>query len=201
MGQVKVDHHMQAVRPANDATRIFETRQRAEEQASTSQHQTGRIDAYSLADLLDARKSCTSPSDLRQLAEKYRMDPGVVEELSRNVNNMKFPVSPVLAIAFSPLLRASPLTSAPAGTTTGPSAPSETDSCFTQIFAVPAPSPSSTGPYVPLWGICGGIAHTEGPTECVPGAVCTVLNDFWFQCLPGPATSTTAPVSTQIICS
>lgn len=22
-----------------------------------------------------------------------------------------------------------------------------------------------------------GIAHTEGPTECVPGAVCTVLND------------------------
>ncbi|KAF4576819.1 hypothetical protein EYR36_000586 [Pleurotus pulmonarius] len=87
MGQVKVDHHMQAVRPADDATRIFETRQRAEEQASTSQHQTRRIDAYSLADLLDARKSCTSPSDLRQLAEKYRMNPGVVEELSRNVNS------------------------------------------------------------------------------------------------------------------
>lgn len=104
MGQVKVDHHMQAVRPvsndigrwgnsptdvtkANDATQIFERRQRAEEEAFSSQHQTGRIDAYSLTDLLDARKSCTSPSDIRQLAEKYRMDPSVVEELSRSVNS------------------------------------------------------------------------------------------------------------------
>ncbi|KAF9500378.1 hypothetical protein BDN71DRAFT_1440406 [Pleurotus eryngii] len=86
MGQVKVDHHMQAVRPANDATQIFE-RQRAEEEAFSSQHQTGRIDAYSLTDLLDARKSCTSPADIRQLAEKYRMDPSVVEELSRSVNS------------------------------------------------------------------------------------------------------------------
>ncbi|KAF9500379.1 hypothetical protein BDN71DRAFT_1440408 [Pleurotus eryngii] len=114
---------------------------------------------------------------------------------------MKLAIFPVLAIAFSPLLRASLLTSLPAGTTTGTFVPSGTDSCFTQTFTVPAPSPTTAGPYVPLWGICGGIAHTEGPTECVPGAVCTVLNDFWFQCLPGPATSTTTPVITRIICS
>ncbi|KAF7440764.1 hypothetical protein PC9H_001112 [Pleurotus ostreatus] len=87
MGQVKVDHHMQAVQPANDATQIFERRRRAEEEAFSLQHQTGRIDAYSLTDLLDARKSCTSAADLRQLAENYRMDPSVVEELSRSVNS------------------------------------------------------------------------------------------------------------------
>ncbi|TCD67531.1 hypothetical protein EIP91_012285 [Steccherinum ochraceum] len=33
---------------------------------------------------------------------------------------------------------------------------------------------------------CGGIGWT-GPTTCVSGAVCTELNDYYFQCLPGTA--------------
>ncbi|KAI0074838.1 hypothetical protein K474DRAFT_1664941 [Panus rudis PR-1116 ss-1] len=54
----------------------------------------------------------------------------------------------------------------------------------------------------PVWGQCGGIGWS-GDTTCVSGAVCTKLNDYYFQCLPGPtapATTTTpatsAPAST-----
>ena len=34
------------------------------------------------------------------------------------------------------------------------------------------------------WGQCGGIGWT-GPTTCVSGTVCTVLNSYYSQCLPG----------------
>ncbi|KAH6901120.1 hypothetical protein BKA70DRAFT_1437008 [Coprinopsis sp. MPI-PUGE-AT-0042] len=48
----------------------------------------------------------------------------------------------------------------------------------------------------PLYGQCGGVGYS-GDTTCVSGAVCTRLNDFYSQCLPGaPATSTPPPVST-----
>ncbi|KAG7449553.1 mannanase [Guyanagaster necrorhizus] len=41
----------------------------------------------------------------------------------------------------------------------------------------------------PEWGQCGGIGWT-GDTTCVSGTVCTILNDWYYQCLPGTATST-----------
>jgi len=41
---------------------------------------------------------------------------------------------------------------------------------------------------------CGGIGWTGG-TTCVAGTVCTVLNSYYSQCLPG--TATTAPTSTS----
>ena len=34
------------------------------------------------------------------------------------------------------------------------------------------------------WGQCGGIGWT-GATTCVSGSVCTVINDYYSQCLPG----------------
>ncbi|KAI0833643.1 glycoside hydrolase superfamily [Trametes gibbosa] len=47
-------------------------------------------------------------------------------------------------------------------------------------------------PYVlaqsPEWGQCGGIGWT-GATTCVSGTVCTVMNPYYSQCLPGSATS------------
>lgn len=43
---------------------------------------------------------------------------------------------------------------------------------------------------VPEWGQCGGIGWT-GQTTCVSGMVCTVLNDYYSQCLLETATSTT----------
>ncbi|KAH9894814.1 hypothetical protein C8Q73DRAFT_645382 [Cubamyces lactineus] len=50
------------------------------------------------------------------------------------------------------------------------------------------------------WGQCGGIGWT-GATTCVSGTVCTVINPYYSQCLPGsasstPSTPTTTPVST-----
>ncbi|KAF7799321.1 hypothetical protein EIP86_010553 [Pleurotus ostreatoroseus] len=41
------------------------------------------------------------------------------------------------------------------------------------------------------WQQCGGIGYT-GETTCVSGTVCTVVNSYYSQCLPG-----TAPVSTS----
>ena len=37
------------------------------------------------------------------------------------------------------------------------------------------------------WGQCGGIGWT-GPTTCVVGTTCTVLNDYYSQCLPAAST-------------
>ncbi|KAK0461131.1 mannanase [Desarmillaria tabescens] len=47
---------------------------------------------------------------------------------------------------------------------------------------------------VPEWGQCGGIGWT-GQTTCVSGTVCTVLNDYYSQCVPGTATTTAAPTT------
>ncbi|KAI0685501.1 glycoside hydrolase superfamily [Cerioporus squamosus] len=56
----------------------------------------------------------------------------------------------------------------------------------------------------PVWGQCGGTGWT-GPTACATGSVCTELNDAYFQCVPGtatttpstPSTTTTAPTPTS----
>jgi beta-glucosidase len=42
----------------------------------------------------------------------------------------------------------------------------------------------------PLYAQCGGIGWTGG-TTCVSGAVCTKLNDYYYQCLAGTSTTTT----------
>ncbi|KAI8800844.1 xylanase precursor [Cladochytrium replicatum] len=39
-----------------------------------------------------------------------------------------------------------------------------------------------------LYGQCGGIGWT-GPTTCCSGSTCNVINDYYFQCLAGSATS------------
>ncbi|TDL15674.1 CEL4a mannanase [Rickenella mellea] len=46
------------------------------------------------------------------------------------------------------------------------------------------------------WGQCGGINWT-GPTTCVAGTVCTVLNPWYYQCLPGSTTPPPPPSTTS----
>ncbi|EWC44386.1 hypothetical protein DRE_01212 [Drechslerella stenobrocha 248] len=51
-----------------------------------------------------------------------------------------------------------------------------------------------------LWGQCGGIGWS-GSSNCVPAAICTSYNDYYYQCIPGPTTSagttrTTTPATT-----
>ncbi|KAG9055779.1 hypothetical protein FS842_001235 [Serendipita sp. 407] len=43
------------------------------------------------------------------------------------------------------------------------------------------------------WGQCGGNGWT-GPTTCTTGTVCTYLNDWYYQCLPGTQSSTTTSI-------
>ncbi|KAI0745688.1 mannanase [Earliella scabrosa] len=47
----------------------------------------------------------------------------------------------------------------------------------------------------PTWGQCGGIGWS-GDTTCVAGSVCTVLNPYYSQCIPGANPPTTAPTTT-----
>ncbi|KAJ7054471.1 CEL4a mannanase [Mycena amicta] len=66
---------------------------------------------------------------------------------------------------------------------------------------------SVVGQTSPVWAQCGGINYT-GPTACVSGTVCVILNDFFFQCIPtdqvstqttvGPGASTPAPPTSTV---
>ncbi|CCA74935.1 related to alpha-galactosidase precursor [Serendipita indica DSM 11827] len=47
-----------------------------------------------------------------------------------------------------------------------------------------------------LWGQCGGINWT-GQKTCGSGAVCTYLNDWYYQCLPGTSTSSRTSTSSS----
>ncbi|KAF6766400.1 cellulose-binding beta-glucosidase [Ephemerocybe angulata] len=47
----------------------------------------------------------------------------------------------------------------------------------------------------PLYGQCGGTGW-GGSTACASGGVCTKLNDFYSQCLPGTAAPTSSTTST-----
>jgi hypothetical protein len=46
----------------------------------------------------------------------------------------------------------------------------------------------------PLYGQCGGIGWT-GVSECVSGATCTYVNDYYSQCLPGTGAPVDCPKS------
>ncbi|KAI0092946.1 hypothetical protein BDY19DRAFT_982853 [Irpex rosettiformis] len=51
-----------------------------------------------------------------------------------------------------------------------------------------------------VWGQCGGVGWA-GATTCASGSICTVLNDYYSQCVPGsaspsgPTTSVSSPAS------
>lgn len=88
LGQVRVDHHMQTVRP--DAERIqgvFQTRLRSEVEASSARSTHNKLVAGSLQDLLQERKSLTSRDELHKLAQRYDVDPDKLESIARFVNS------------------------------------------------------------------------------------------------------------------
>ncbi|KAI0355647.1 mannanase [Trametes cingulata] len=49
----------------------------------------------------------------------------------------------------------------------------------------------------PQWGQCGGIGWT-GDTTCVAGSMCTVLNPYYSQCLPGASVPSSTSVPTTV---
>lgn len=48
----------------------------------------------------------------------------------------------------------------------------------------------------PLWGQCGGL-NWSGQTSCASGSYCFKQNDWYHQCIPGTATSTSTTRTTQ----
>lgn len=46
------------------------------------------------------------------------------------------------------------------------------------------------------WGQCGGIGWS-GPSTCVSGYTCSFLNDYYSQCVPGTATTTSVSSPTR----
>ncbi|PBK78663.1 cellobiohydrolase II-I [Armillaria solidipes] len=65
---------------------------------------------------------------------------------------------------------------------------------FSALAALVAILPAFVEAQSQLYGQCGGIGWS-GATTCVSGATCTVLNDYYSQCLPGSAASTTVVTS------
>ncbi|KAI1363286.1 carbohydrate-binding module family 1 protein [Xylaria arbuscula] len=48
------------------------------------------------------------------------------------------------------------------------------------------------------WGQCGGTGWS-GETTCVSGYVCTFLNDYYSQCVPGTATTSVSSTTTTTV--
>ncbi|KAF2688485.1 carbohydrate-binding module family 1 protein [Lentithecium fluviatile CBS 122367] len=63
----------------------------------------------------------------------------------------------------------------------------------------PSPTPTKSAPIasgtVSLGGQCGGKTY-KGPTVCVPGTVCTFVDENSYYCLPDPAGTRTTPTRT-----
>ncbi|KXN92187.1 Exoglucanase 3 [Leucoagaricus sp. SymC.cos] len=71
---------------------------------------------------------------------------------------------------------------------------------FASLLALASLIPAFVQAQQPVYAQCGGIGWTGG-TTCVSGTVCTKLNDYYSQCLPGsstspPSTTTKPPTST-----
>ncbi|KAH9945839.1 cellobiohydrolaseII [Epithele typhae] len=66
---------------------------------------------------------------------------------------------------------------------------------FASLLAFLSVLPSISYAQSQVYGQCGGI-QWGGPTTCVSGSVCTYVNDYYSQCLPGSATSSTSTRST-----
>ncbi|KAI1787898.1 hypothetical protein LXA43DRAFT_895456 [Ganoderma leucocontextum] len=95
LGPVRVDHHMQTIRPAcasalaaASAQHIHQTRLRSEEEARSPRPTRNRLVAESLLELLEERKYVATQKDLEVLVKKYGMDLEKLERLARHVNSV-----------------------------------------------------------------------------------------------------------------
>ncbi|KAF9000505.1 glycosyl hydrolase family 61-domain-containing protein [Cyathus striatus] len=105
--------------------------------------------------------------------------------------------APVESSSAAPAVTSSAATPKP--TTSSAAAPIVTSSA-----AAPKPTttsdaaPVATGSAVAQWGQCGG-KNFSGPTTCASSLVCTVMNDFYSQCLTGTLSTSfsSAPAAAQ----
>lgn len=87
LGPVKVDHHMQTIRPGMDhANRVYQARLQSEVEARNFQPAKGHLFAGTLSDLLEERKRARNQRDIEDLAKRYEIDVSKLESLARYVN-------------------------------------------------------------------------------------------------------------------
>ncbi|KAF7304685.1 hypothetical protein MKEN_01182600 [Mycena kentingensis (nom. inval.)] len=85
LGQVRVDHHMQAVRPAQLARNQLNARTRFEAETNTKPT-PGSLPAVGLGRLLDERKMVRTRRDEEFLAARYGLDADTLDAVTRVVN-------------------------------------------------------------------------------------------------------------------
>ncbi|KAJ6623443.1 hypothetical protein B0H10DRAFT_1786307 [Mycena sp. CBHHK59/15] len=83
LGQVRVDHHMHAVRPAALANHMFNSRMQSENEAAAPGSIQNRAQAAKLSRLLDERKSIRTGRDMEFLAKRFDIDVEKVEAVAR----------------------------------------------------------------------------------------------------------------------
>ncbi|KAH0584301.1 hypothetical protein H2248_009846 [Termitomyces sp. 'cryptogamus'] len=91
LGPVRVDHHMERIRPstaaaAKDISQLFKSRLESEHEASSTSPVHNRLHAVALSYLLDERKSACSTQDIERLAKRYDIDASKLENLARYVS-------------------------------------------------------------------------------------------------------------------
>ncbi|KZT05372.1 uncharacterized protein LAESUDRAFT_727009 [Laetiporus sulphureus 93-53] len=87
LGQVRVDHHMQTIRPAADrAQRIIQSRMESEVEARSARPSRNHLLATSLLDLLHERQTATNSEQLQTLTDQYDIDLARLESVARFVN-------------------------------------------------------------------------------------------------------------------
>ncbi|KAG8217472.1 hypothetical protein J3R82DRAFT_5617 [Butyriboletus roseoflavus] len=96
LGPVRVDHHMQTVRAANDMQNMYRSRIRSEAEAASLQSAKNRLLASSLTELLEARKSITESVELETLAKVHHIDTAILQRLGRVVNTPSIDESTVV---------------------------------------------------------------------------------------------------------
>ncbi|KAK7466953.1 hypothetical protein VKT23_004017 [Stygiomarasmius scandens] len=87
LGPVKVDHHMQAIRPVQKTHQMLESRLRSEQEAFSMQPSPDRVQAATLTYLLDKRKTLTSKDEIRDLTQKYGIEVEKLESVARHVSS------------------------------------------------------------------------------------------------------------------
>ncbi|KAJ3772368.1 hypothetical protein FB446DRAFT_736923 [Lentinula raphanica] len=87
LGAVKVDHHMQAVRPHQKSREMIESRVQSEQEAASMHPSRNHIQASTLTFLLDKTKSTASRQEIKELADKYGVDLEKIEMLTQHVTS------------------------------------------------------------------------------------------------------------------
>ncbi|KAF9562143.1 hypothetical protein CPC08DRAFT_706869 [Agrocybe pediades] len=87
LGPVRVDHHMQTIRPeAQNTARLFESRAKSEASSSSGLPKE-KVYAFVLSDLLDKCKAVKSSAELGKLCEEYGFEASRLESLARFVSS------------------------------------------------------------------------------------------------------------------